>query len=82
MLTKDSVDADPIKQFDSWLQEAIQAQLPEPTAMVLATVLVAEIDSRFSCKYTGTIFGHGVFNSSYFNAFKVDWLIDIIVLRV
>jgi len=36
-LTKDSVDPDPIRQFNSWLQDAINAKLPEPTAMVLST---------------------------------------------
>lgn len=32
------VDADPLRQFDRWLREAIDAQVPEPTAMTLATV--------------------------------------------
>jgi pyridoxamine 5'-phosphate oxidase len=31
-------DADPMRQFQLWLQQAIDAQLPEPTAMTLATV--------------------------------------------
>ncbi len=30
--------ADPLKQFGQWLQEAIAAQIPEPNAMTLATV--------------------------------------------
>ena len=30
--------ADPFKQFEAWLQEAISAELPEPNAMTLATV--------------------------------------------
>jgi pyridoxamine 5'-phosphate oxidase len=30
--------ADPLKQFDLWLQQAIQGQVPEPNAMTLATV--------------------------------------------
>ena len=29
---------DPVQQFEHWLQEALTAQLPEPTAMTLATV--------------------------------------------
>ena len=29
---------DPLKQFDTWLQQAITGELPEPTAMTLATV--------------------------------------------
>jgi pyridoxamine 5'-phosphate oxidase len=32
------VDRDPIKQFGIWMVEAIHAQVPEPTAMTLATV--------------------------------------------
>ena len=31
-------DADPLRQFERWLQEAINAALPEPNAMTLATV--------------------------------------------
>jgi pyridoxamine 5'-phosphate oxidase len=30
--------SDPLKQFEHWLQEAIDAALPEPNAMTLATV--------------------------------------------
>lgn len=33
-----SLDADPIRQFRSWLAEAEAAGLPEPNAMVLSTV--------------------------------------------
>ncbi len=33
----DSIDPDPIQQFNSWLQEAEQAGLPQPNAMTLAT---------------------------------------------
>ncbi len=29
---------DPLRQFESWLQQAIDARLPEPNAMTLATV--------------------------------------------
>ncbi len=41
--TKDKLDlpnlnADPIKQFERWLQDAIVAELPDPTAMCVATV--------------------------------------------
>jgi pyridoxamine 5'-phosphate oxidase len=31
-------DPDPLRQFERWLAEAIEAQLPEPNAMTLATV--------------------------------------------
>ena len=37
-LSKASVDPDPLKQFQRWLHEAIEAELPEPNAMTLATV--------------------------------------------
>ena len=31
------LDADPCRQFKSWLQQALDASLPDPTAMTLAT---------------------------------------------
>jgi pyridoxamine 5'-phosphate oxidase len=37
-LTPELLDADPVRQFGSWLGEAVAAGLPEPTAMVLTTV--------------------------------------------
>ncbi len=36
-LTERSVDADPFEQFGKWMNEALAAELPEPTAMTLAT---------------------------------------------
>jgi pyridoxamine 5'-phosphate oxidase len=38
MLDERDVDRDPLKQFGVWMVEAIHAQVPEPTAMSLATV--------------------------------------------
>ncbi len=37
-LDESASDADPLRQFQRWLGQAIDAQLPEPTAMTLATV--------------------------------------------
>jgi pyridoxamine 5'-phosphate oxidase len=37
-LNEDASQADPLKQFAQWLQEAIAAEVPEPNAMTLATV--------------------------------------------
>jgi pyridoxamine 5'-phosphate oxidase len=37
-LSEDASNADPLKQFSQWLDEAIQSQVPEPNAMTLATV--------------------------------------------
>ncbi|HTF18760.1 MAG TPA: pyridoxamine 5'-phosphate oxidase [Chryseolinea sp.] len=42
-----SVSADPIEQFNKWLDEALKADVPEPNAMSLATV---GIDHRPSCR--------------------------------
>ena len=37
-LEESLVDPDPMRQLESWLHEAIQAEVDEPTAMVLSTV--------------------------------------------
>ena len=37
-LSEDACYADPLRQFEQWLNEAISAEVPEPNAMTLATV--------------------------------------------
>lgn len=37
-LNEDASHANPLKQFEHWLNEAISAQVPEPNAMTVATV--------------------------------------------
>ena len=37
-LNEDASDANPLQQFERWLNEAISAQVPEPNAMTVATV--------------------------------------------
>lgn len=37
-LDEQASEADPLRQFQTWLQQALDAQLPEPNAMTLATV--------------------------------------------
>ncbi len=37
-LTRESLHPDPFEQFNRWLQDAIDAGLPDPTAMTVATV--------------------------------------------
>ncbi len=37
-LNEHASNADPLQQFDHWLQEAIKSEVPEPNAMTLATV--------------------------------------------
>ncbi|HSO46282.1 MAG TPA: pyridoxamine 5'-phosphate oxidase, partial [Rhodoferax sp.] len=36
--SEDASNADPLRQFEHWLTEAIGAEIPEPNAMTLATV--------------------------------------------
>ena len=36
-LSETDANADPIKQFEKWFNEALKAELHEPTAMTLAT---------------------------------------------
>lgn len=56
-------DRDPLKQFERWLQQAMDAQVPEPNAMTLATVaangrpstrvvLIKHVDARGVVWYT------------------------------
>ena len=37
-LSEDASSSDPLKQFEQWLTEAINSEVPEPNAMTLATV--------------------------------------------
>ena len=37
-LNEDASHADPLKQFEQWLDEAFKAEVPEPNAMTVATV--------------------------------------------
>ncbi len=37
-LRRENLNPNPFLQFDSWLQQALASQIPDPTAMVLATV--------------------------------------------
>lgn len=37
-LNEDASHANPLQQFDRWLQEAIRGEIPEPNAMTVATV--------------------------------------------
>ncbi len=37
-LDEDAADADPLRQFERWMQQALSAELPEPNAMTVATV--------------------------------------------
>ena len=62
-LDESASQADPLLQFEGWLQQAIDAELPEPNAMTLATVgadgrpstrvvLIKGVDARGIVWYT------------------------------
>lgn len=62
-LERGDLDADPIRQFQLWLDVAVAAAVPEPNAMALATstrdgqpscrmVLLRGFDERGFCFYT------------------------------
>jgi pyridoxamine 5'-phosphate oxidase len=62
-LDEEASEADPFKQFEAWLAQAIDAKLPEPNAMTLATVgpegrpstrvvLIKSLDARGIVWYT------------------------------
>jgi pyridoxamine 5'-phosphate oxidase len=62
-LDEADLDRDPIRQFEKWFAQAIDAQLPEPNAMTLATVdshghpsarivLIKGVDARGFVFYT------------------------------
>ncbi len=62
-LDESTSPADPLLQFETWMQQALDARLPEPTAMTLATVgadgrpstrivLVKGVDARGLVWYT------------------------------
>ncbi|WP_338073398.1 pyridoxamine 5'-phosphate oxidase family protein [Halioglobus japonicus] len=37
-LSRDMLNACPIKQFEQWLEQSVRAELEDPTAMVLSTI--------------------------------------------
>ena len=62
-LSEDASDADPLKQFEQWFNQAIASEVPEPNAMTLATVgsnlrpstrvvLIKDFDQRGIVWYT------------------------------
>lgn len=57
--------ADPIAQFNAWLDEALRAQLPEPTAMTLATVDATGQPAARIVLLKGVEDGEFVFYSNY-----------------
>ena len=79
-------EADPLKQFERWLGEALHAQLPEPNAMTLATVgadgrpstrivLIKHADERGIVWYTNYHSRKGrELEATHFAALQFHWV--------
>jgi len=64
-LDERDVDRDPVRQFERWLGEAIRAEIPEPTAMTLATADRAGRPSARIVLLKGVSAGGFVFYTNY-----------------
>jgi pyridoxamine 5'-phosphate oxidase len=64
-LEEKDVDPDPIRQFGVWMVEAIHAQVPEPTAMSLATIDARHRPSNRICLLKGVDARGFVFYTNY-----------------
>lgn len=64
-LTESSVCSNPLEQFRIWLHEALQAQVLEPTAMVLSTVGPTGCPSARVVLLKGLEAGHFTFFTNY-----------------
>lgn len=85
-LLETAAQADPLKQFEAWLQDAVSAQCPEPNAMTLATVgsdlrpstrivLIKGYDARGVCWFTSYASRKGVeLAGNPFAALQFHWV--------
>lgn len=64
-LDENSVFPNPFAQFDFWFQEAINAQLPEPNAMILSTVDNLHHPHSRTVLLKGVENGHFIFFTNY-----------------
>jgi pyridoxamine 5'-phosphate oxidase len=64
-LNKKDVNPDPLLQFRQWLQEAIDAQMPDPNAMVLSTVSPSGMPSSRVLLLKGIELGAFIFYTNY-----------------
>lgn len=64
-LTEESVQADPVSQFEIWMEEALQANVLEATAMVLSTVNAEGFPSARVVLLKGVQNGGFVFFTNY-----------------
>ena len=66
-LSEAQAERDPIRQFESWFQDALRAQLPLPNAMTLATLSAAGAPSARVVLLKGIESGAFVFYTNYFS---------------
>ena len=64
-LSESQVDADPLRQFERWFEEAVKADLPLPNAMTLSTVTAAGAPSARIVLLKGIERGGFVFYTNY-----------------
>jgi pyridoxamine 5'-phosphate oxidase len=64
-LSEAQADTDPIRQFESWFQDALRAKLPLPNAMTLATVDASGAPAARVVLLKGVEHGGFVFYTNY-----------------
>ena len=64
-LSEAQADADPLRQFERWFEDALRAKLPLPNAMTLATVTAAGAPSARIVLLKGVERGGFVFYTNY-----------------
>ena len=64
-LSEAQADADPLRQFERWFEDALRAQLPLPNAMTLATITSAGAPSARIVLLKGVEQGGFVFYTNY-----------------
>lgn len=64
-LDERGMDPEPLRQFESWFAEAVEAGVPEPTAMTLATATVAGVPSVRTVLLKGVEDGGFTFYTNY-----------------
>jgi pyridoxamine 5'-phosphate oxidase len=67
-LTREMLDASPVRQFEHWLEQAVKAGMEDPTAMVLATVDARGMPSQRIVLLKGLSHGGFVFYTNYGSA--------------
>src|ERR1700674_3230812 len=64
-LSEAQANPDPIRQFDSWFEDAVRARLPLPNAMTLATVSASGAPTARIVLLKGVEGGGFVFYTNY-----------------